>query len=58
MATIKDGKGTACIAAFDAACELRKHEIGRPAPGPNDVHIDIRFCGMCHRFVWILKDAF
>ena len=49
MATIKkDGKGTLALAAFDDSAELQKHEIGRPAPGPNDVQIDIKYCGMCH----------
>jgi len=48
MATIKDGKGTIALCAFDDKAELKKHEFGRPAPGPNDVSIDIKFCGMCH----------
>jgi uncharacterized zinc-type alcohol dehydrogenase-like protein len=48
MATVKDGKGTLALAAFDSKCELKKHEFGRPAPGENDVAIEIKFCGMCH----------
>lgn len=48
MATIKDGKGTFALVAFDKECNLVKHEIGRPAPGPRDVSIDILFCGCCH----------
>jgi uncharacterized zinc-type alcohol dehydrogenase-like protein len=48
MATIKDGTGTIALAAFDASANLGKHEFGRPAPGPNDVSIDIKYCGMCH----------
>ncbi|CAB9519109.1 Mannitol dehydrogenase (Fragment) [Seminavis robusta] len=48
MATIKDGKGTLALAAFDTNAKLEKHEFGRPAPGPNDVNIDIQYCGMCH----------
>jgi alcohol dehydrogenase (NADP+) len=48
MATIKDGKGTLALAAFDKSAHLSKHEIGRPKPGPNDVSIDIQYCGMCH----------
>ena len=48
MATIKDGKGTLALAAFDATAKLGKHEFGRPEPGPNDVKIDVKFCGMCH----------
>lgn len=48
MATIKDGKGTVCLASFDTSAQLTKHEIGRPAAGPLDVEIKIAFCGMCH----------
>ena len=48
MATIKDGKGSFFLAAFDTDCDLKKVELGRPACGPNDVAIDIKYCGMCH----------
>jgi len=48
MATIKDGKGTLALAAFDESAKLQKHEFGRPKPGPNDVSIKILYCGMCH----------
>lgn len=48
MATIKDGKGTLALAAFNKDAKLELHEFGRPAPGPKDVSIDIKFCGMCH----------
>jgi alcohol dehydrogenase (NADP+) len=48
MATIKDGKGTLALAAFDTKGQLKNHEFGRPEPGPNDVMIDIKYCGMCH----------
>ena len=48
MATIKDGKGTFALAAFDTKAHLEKHEFGRPEPGPNDVKIDVKYCGMCH----------
>jgi D-arabinose 1-dehydrogenase-like Zn-dependent alcohol dehydrogenase len=49
MATIEKGTGTLALAAFDNGAELKKHEFGRPAPGPTDIQIDIKFCGMCHR---------
>jgi alcohol dehydrogenase (NADP+) len=48
MATIKDGTGTYALAAFDQRAQLTKHTLGRPEPGPNDVLIDIQYCGMCH----------
>lgn len=48
MATILDGKGTLALAVFNKDESLKKHEFGRPAPGPNDVHIDIHYVGMCH----------
>lgn len=48
MATIEHGKGVACLAAMNSSAELKKHEFGRPEPGPNDVAISIKYCGMCH----------
>jgi threonine dehydrogenase-like Zn-dependent dehydrogenase len=48
MATIKDGKGTFILAAFDSSCQLKKTEVGRPDVGPTDISIDIQYCGMCH----------
>ena len=48
MATILNGKGTLALAAFDDKAVLQKHEFGRPAPGANDVNIEIKYCGMCH----------
>mmetsp|Transcript_3356 Transcript_3356/g.4155 ORF Transcript_3356/g.4155 Transcript_3356/m.4155 type:complete len:366 (-) Transcript_3356:37-1134(-) len=48
MATIKDGKGTFALATFDKQAKLAKHEFGRPAPGSDDVALDIHYCGMCH----------
>jgi alcohol dehydrogenase (NADP+) len=48
MATIEKGTGTIALCSFDSSAELRKHEFGRPDPGPNDVAIDIKYCGMCH----------
>lgn len=48
MATIKEGKGTLALAAFHSTSGLQPHEFGRPAPGPTSVHLDIKYCGMCH----------
>mmetsp|Transcript_4556 Transcript_4556/g.9532 ORF Transcript_4556/g.9532 Transcript_4556/m.9532 type:complete len:372 (-) Transcript_4556:3932-5047(-) len=48
MATIKDGKNVFALGAFDEKAELKCFEIGRPEAGPNDVEIDIQYCGMCH----------
>jgi hypothetical protein len=49
MANIVKGTGTMALAAFDSGAALKKHEFGRPAPGPTDIQIDIKYCGMCHR---------
>ena len=49
MANIIKGTGTMALAAFDSGAALKKHEFGRPAPGPTDIQIDIKYCGMCHR---------
>jgi uncharacterized zinc-type alcohol dehydrogenase-like protein len=48
MATLKDGADTIALAAFDKKAHLFTHRFGRPKPGPNDVKIDVKFCGMCH----------
>jgi hypothetical protein len=49
MANIVKGTGTMALAAFDSGAVLKKHEFGRPPPGPTDIQIDIKSCGMCHR---------
>jgi len=36
------------LGAFDTKAELQCFTLGRPAPGPNDIAIDIAYCGMCH----------
>jgi len=49
MATIiEGGKGVQALAAFEAHSDLKLNEIGRPEPGPKDVAVDIKYCGMCH----------
>ena len=48
MATIVGGKGTFMLAAHDKSFKLSKVEIGRPEPGPDDVKIELKYCGMCH----------
>lgn len=48
MATIPNGTGTLALCAFDKQAKLERHEFGRPAPGPNDVALDVVYCGMCH----------
>ncbi|HEX4923671.1 MAG TPA: NAD(P)-dependent alcohol dehydrogenase [Bdellovibrionales bacterium] len=35
-------------AARDPKSPLAPHTISRREPGPNDVQIDIKFCGICH----------
>lgn len=36
------------FAAQSASESLAPFQIERRTPGPNDVHIDIQFCGVCH----------
>eukprot|EP00310_Coccolithus_braarudii_P024189 CAMPEP_0183335518 /NCGR_PEP_ID=MMETSP0164_2-20130417/3806_1 /TAXON_ID=221442 /ORGANISM="Coccolithus pelagicus ssp braarudi, Strain PLY182g" /LENGTH=369 /DNA_ID=CAMNT_0025504901 /DNA_START=20 /DNA_END=1129 /DNA_ORIENTATION=- len=47
MASTK-GKGSWGIAAYEKDGEMKAWEFGRPKPGPNDVHLEVKFCGMCH----------
>lgn len=39
---------TKAYAAFDAATPLRDFELQRREPGPQDVVIEILYCGVCH----------
>ena len=48
MATIEKGTGTIALGTFDKNAVLKKREFGRPAPGPDDIAVDTKFCGMCH----------
>lgn len=48
MATIVGGKGEWMLACHDSSYKMSRVEIGRPAPGPDDVRIALKYCGMCH----------
>ena len=39
---------TKAYAAFDAETPLKDFDIQRREPGPNDVQIEILYCGVCH----------
>ena len=39
---------TKAYAAYDATTPLRDFELERREPGPNDVQIEILYCGVCH----------
>ena len=39
---------TKAYAAFDTTSPLRPFEVQRREPGPDDVAIDILYCGICH----------
>jgi len=39
---------TACYAALSAGSELVPYTLERRPPGPQDIVIDILFCGVCH----------
>jgi alcohol dehydrogenase (NADP+) len=41
-------KDVKSFAAFDRKSPLRLHQIPRRDPGPDDVAIDIQYCGVCH----------
>ena len=47
---------TRAYAAVKAGAEVQPHEIERREPGPYDVLIDIKFCGVCHSDVHQVKD--
>ena len=37
-----------CMATADAACDFKPRRFQRRAVGPNDVLIDMKYCGICH----------
>ncbi|CAN5551657.1 NAD(P)-dependent alcohol dehydrogenase [soil metagenome] len=47
---------TKAYAAANAHDEVKPFEIDRREPGPNDVLIDIKFCGVCHSDVHQARD--
>ncbi|KAG7362078.1 alcohol dehydrogenase GroES domain protein [Nitzschia inconspicua] len=49
MATLSNAtKNALALGSFDTQADLYCFEIARPEVGPNDVAIDIQYCGMCH----------
>ena len=46
---------TNAFAAFSPTTPLAPHTITRRAPGPTDVAIDIKFCGVCHSDLHFVK---
>lgn len=53
---IKTGIKTKSYAAAAVGEELKPFEILRREPGPNDVLIQIKFCGICHSDIHQAKD--
>ena len=47
---------TAAYAAFSPTTPLAPHTIERREPGPHDVQIDIRYCGVCHSDIHQVRD--
>jgi len=47
---------TKAYAAFNSKEALKPHEIVRRKPGPNDVQIDINYCGVCHSDIHVAHD--
>jgi uncharacterized zinc-type alcohol dehydrogenase-like protein len=43
-------------AAYDAESPLRPYALQRREPGPRDVVIDIKFCGICHTDLHFVKN--
>ncbi len=47
---------TKAFAAYDSSTPLRDFDLERRAPGPNDVAIDILYCGVCHSDIHQVRD--
>ena len=50
------GTKTAAYAALSATTPIEPFEIERRAPRPNDVTIDILYCGVCHSDIHQSRD--
>jgi uncharacterized zinc-type alcohol dehydrogenase-like protein len=48
--------GTHSYAAFDSASPLRPYSFNRRDPGPTDVAIAIKYCGICHSDLHFVKN--
>ena len=46
---------TLCMAAADCTCNFAPLRLKRRAMNPNDVVIDMRWCGVCHSDVHIAQ---
>jgi len=47
-----------CLATSDSRCRFKAIRAERHAPGPSDVVIDVKFCGVCHSDVHLAKNDF
>ena len=47
---------TKAYAAHDAKSPLRPFEFERRAPGPNDIEIEIAYCGICHSDIHMARN--
>lgn len=46
-----------CMAAADCTCNLKPLRLKRRAPGPDDVVLAMKYCGVCHSDVHIAQGA-
>ena len=49
MAAMTGHTAALCLACSDASCNFAATPLKRRAPGPLDVVIDMKYCGVCHR---------
>jgi NADPH:quinone reductase-like Zn-dependent oxidoreductase len=45
------------MAAADCTCNFKPLRLKRRAPGPDDIQIDMKYCGVCHSDVHIAQGA-
>src|SRR5688572_27465496 len=56
QSTVKDSLPTRSYAAQDASSGLSPWNFERRKPGPHDVQIEIRYCGVCHTDIHFVRD--
>src|SRR5471030_1310573 len=43
-------------AGFDASSDLKPYAFDRREVGDSDVHIDVKYCGVCHSDIHTVRD--
>lgn len=54
--TVENGIDTFCMACADSKCDFKPVRLKRRPLGPEDVEIEMKYCGICHTDLHIAAD--